>query len=92
MQNKLQKDASFRHESLQDADSIRELLEAVTNGLAKGKLSFSDGEGEIQMEPKGLLRLKLTANRQDNQQRVSIRISWQVEDKPQKKQKSLTVR
>ena len=92
MQNKVQKDTSFRHESLQDVDSIHALLDAVTNGLAKGKLNFSDGDGEIQMEPKGLLRLKLTAAQQDSQQRVTIRISWQVEDNTKKKQKSLTVR
>ena len=54
-------DASFRHESLQDQDSIRKLLEAITDGLAKGKMSFSDGDGEIVLEPDGLLRLKVTA-------------------------------
>jgi len=88
-------DASFRHESLQDQDSIRKLLEAITDGLAKGKMSFSDGDGdgdgEIVLEPEGLLRLKVTATRQDDLERVNIRVSWQPKDKPKKKQKTLSV-
>lgn len=83
---------SFRYESLQDKTSIHELLEAITNGIAKGKMTFSDGDGEIVMEPKGLLRLKLTATQQDELHRVNIRISWQPDDKPKKKKKPLTVR
>lgn len=83
---------SFRHESLQDKESIRDLLEAVTSGIAKGKMTFSDGGDEILMEPKGLLRLKLTATQQDDLHRVNIRISWQPDNMPKKKQKSLTVK
>ena len=92
MQKKTQQDVSFRHESLQGTDSIRDLLAAITDGIEKGKLSFSDGDGEILMEPKGLLRLKLTAARQDDLNRVNIRISWQSENRPKKKAKPLTVR
>ena len=91
MQKTSQADSSFRHESLQDQDSIRDLLEAITQGIAKGKLTFSDGDNELVMEPEGLLRLKVTATRQDELQRVNLRISWQAQDKPKKKQKTLTV-
>ena len=92
MQKTSQADSSFRHESLQDKDSIRDLLEAITQGIAKGKLTFSDGDNELVMEPEGLLRLKVTATRQDELQRVNLRISWQAQDKPKKKQKRLSVR
>lgn len=85
-------DSSFRYESLQDAQSIRDLLKAVMDGLDKGSLSFSDGDDAIEMQPKGLLRLKLSASQQDSQQRVNIRISWQVEDKPKKNGKPLVVK
>ena len=33
------------------------------------------------MEPEGLLNLKVTASQDETQNRVSIRISWQSEEK-----------
>ncbi|MES9882858.1 MAG: amphi-Trp domain-containing protein [Sedimenticola sp.] len=85
------RDTRFRHESLQDSDSIQQILKAITKGIAKGKLIFNDEEDEIVMEPEGLLRLKLAAIREEGRHRVNIRISWQVEDEMQKEQKSLSV-
>ena len=76
---------SFRHESLQDAKTIQEILKAITKGLAKGKLSFSDEDGEIVMEPEGLLNLKVTANQDESRHRLNIRITWQAEEKVQQK-------
>jgi amphi-Trp domain-containing protein len=73
-----QRKNSFRHDSLHDAETIRELLEALTKGLGKGRLTFRDDEGEIVMHPEGLLRLKLRASRDDNRNRVDVRISWQT--------------
>ena len=33
---------NFRHESLQDTESIQVLLKALTRGIGKGRLTFSD--------------------------------------------------
>lgn len=82
---------SFRHESLQDVKTIQELLKSITKGLAKGKLTFSDEDGEILMEPDGLLNLKVTATQDDGRNRVNIRITWQAEEKIKQK-KPLTVK
>ena len=82
---------SFRHESLQDVKTIQELLKSITKGLSKGKLTFSDEDGEISMEPDGLLNLKVTATQDDGRNRVNIRITWQAEEKIKQK-KPLTVR
>jgi amphi-Trp domain-containing protein len=81
----------FRHESLQDRDSIQQLLKAVTRGVAKGKLSFSDEDGEIAMEPKGLMRVKITADSEENRHRISLRINWLSEEEEPKKQRTLNV-
>jgi len=81
---------SFRHESLQDVKSIRQILESVTNGIAKGKVVFSDEDDEIVMQPEGLLQLRLKASQEENRRQINIRINWQVEDKPLRK-KSLSV-
>ncbi len=45
---------NFRHESLQDAKTIRDILQSITKGLANGKLTFSDEDGEITLQPEGL--------------------------------------
>ena len=77
--------SSFKHESLQDKESIQDILKAVTKGIAKGELVFGDDEGEIQLHPKGLLTLKVSARQEDSQNRVDIRIAWQSQDRQLKK-------
>ena len=81
----------FRHESLQDSASIKKILKAITNGLEKGKVVFSDEDDEIVMEPEGLLHLKLSATQDENRHRINLRITWQVEDEQVKKKKSISV-
>lgn len=76
---------NFRHESLQDAKTIQEILKAISKGIAKGRLSFSDEDGEIVMEPEGLLNLKVSANQDDLRHRLNIRITWQVDEKVKQK-------
>jgi len=72
---------SFRHESLQDQKTIAELLKAITKGIAKGKLTFSDEDGEIVLEPEGLLNLKVTAEQEEIRHRLNIRITWHPQEK-----------
>jgi len=81
----------FRHDSLQDKKSVSKILDAVTEGIAKGKLVFSDEDDKIIMKPDGLLELKITASQEDNRQRVNIRISWQEESKKKGSKKRLSV-
>lgn len=81
---------SFRHESLQDNKTIQEILKAITKGIGKGKVTLRDEAGEIVMEPEGLLHLKVTANQDETQNRLNVRITWQTEDKKQQK-KTLSV-
>ena len=83
---------SFRHESLQNRDSIRAILEALTRGIAKGKVSFSDDDDSICMAPDGLLNLKLIVSQEDNRNRINLRITWEDrQEKPLKKSR-LSVR
>ena len=83
---------SFRHQSLQDEKSIEDILHAISSGIAKGKITFSDEDEKIVMRPEGLLDLKVTATQEDNRNRFNIRISWQVDDSSEKKKKSLSVK
>ena len=83
---------NFRHQSLQDKKSIQDILKAITSGIAKGKVTFSDEDEKIIMRPEGLLDLKVTATQEENHNRFNIRISWQVDDSSEKKKKSLSVK
>ncbi len=81
---------SFRHESLQDSKTLQTILNAITEGLAKGKLKFSDEDDDIVFHPEGLMRLKLSAAQDGNRQSFNLKVSWELE-KGKKKNKTLTV-
>lgn len=82
---------NFRHDSLQDSQSIQGILKSISNGLAKGKITFTDEDDSIVMKPDGLLDLKVTATQESNKNRINIRISWQTDDDNEKKKKKLSV-
>jgi amphi-Trp domain-containing protein len=82
---------SFRHDSLQNRDSIRTILKALTDGLAEGKITFSDEDDSISMKPEGLLNLKLTASQEENRNRINIRISWVGRERQPPKKKRLAI-
>jgi len=81
----------FRHESLQDSKTIKNILKSITNGMGSGKLTFSDEDDTIVMNPEGLLHLKLTATQDENRHRINVRISWHVEEETKKQKKNLSV-
>ena len=83
--------SSFRHESLQDRKSIRAIMKALLDGIDKGKLSFSDADDEIVMQPQGLMNVRITASQEDNRNRVNLRITWQAETIEDRRRSSLTV-
>lgn len=72
----MKNDGEFRHESLQSRKTITTLLEAVTKGVGKGRLTLGDDENEITLEPDGLLTLRVRGNRNGSNCRLDIRITW----------------
>jgi len=74
-------DTRFKHESLQDKDTIADLLDALKNSIAKGKIVLEEDGGQLTLEPQGLLHLKISANQEDGQNRLNLRVSWQTENK-----------
>ena len=87
----LKRKSNFRHDSLQDKQSIQAILKAISNGLAKGKITFSDEDDSIVMKPEGLLDLKITATQEPAKNRISIRIAWRNKEDAKKKKKKLSV-
>jgi amphi-Trp domain-containing protein len=83
---------SFRHESLQNRDSIQAILKALTEGIAKGKVTVSDDDDSISMTPDGLLNLKLIVSQEDNRNRINLRITWDDQKEEALKKSRLSVR
>jgi len=75
---------TFKHESLQDQKSIQDMLKSISKAISKGELTFSDQNGEIKLEPAGLLNIKITAKKQEQEQRLELRISWKTDDNTDK--------
>jgi len=67
---------AFRHHSLQDADSIVDLLNALTDGLSRGKLKLGDDDSDIQLRPRGLLELSIEADREDGINTLNLQLRW----------------
>jgi len=86
-----QKNTQFRHQSLQDADSVQRILNAIADGLAKGKLRISDDDGELLLHPKGLLDVRLSAEQDEGRQRINLRVSWQAQEKKSDRKKALNI-
>lgn len=83
----LEQKKRFRHESLQDRQSIQELLQSLAKAISEGKLTFSDDEGQMVMHPEDLLNVKLVASENEVHKRIDLRISWYAEEEPMKKGK-----
>lgn len=70
------KSSQFRHESLQDSKAIVRYLDALSEGFEKGTLQFRDQEGEIVLEPSGMIRFEVTAARKSGRYSVALKLSW----------------
>jgi len=77
----MKNDTRFKHESLQDKDTIADLLDTLKTSIAKGKIVLEEDDHQLTLEPKGLLHLKISANQEDGQSRINLRVSWQDENK-----------
>ena len=71
---------TFSHLSLQDAKSIQPILKSIEKGIANGKITFSDEDGEIILKPEGLLRFKVSASESETKHQLKIKISWNIDD------------
>ena len=72
----------FKYEALLEADDVQDVLKALSKGLNKGKLSFSDDkEGTLNIEPKGLLKLKVTASDDEDSQQFEVKVRWEKHPK-----------
>ena len=81
---------AFCHESLQDRETIVDILSSLQQGMKNGTLEFSDETGEIRLKPSGLLNLTVKASSDSGHNVLDLRISWSGK-KPNKLKKELKI-
>ena len=74
----------FRHESLEDPESLARYLGAIMQGFSQRSLSISNRNGTIALEPHGLVHLEVRARRSRDAIRLSLDLSWKpgAEEEP----------
>ena len=66
----------FKHESLQDAKTIKALLTSLASGFSKGDMKLGDDKKEIVLKPDGLMNVRIRAEREDGTSKFSLSVSW----------------
>ncbi len=70
----------FRHESLEDRQSIAKYLNALSEAFANGNLTFGHNGQAIELEPRGLLKFDVKASRKRGAVKVTLRLNWQEDE------------
>lgn len=66
----------FKHESLQDAQSIVKYLDALGIGFSNGAIRFRSDEREFVLNPQGLVNLSLEAKRRQDEIKLNLKLKW----------------
>ena len=66
----------FRHDSLQDTESIVKYLDAIKEGFLQGHLRLANGDSPIELEPSGMLNFGIRAKRKDGRLKLTMKIGW----------------
>ena len=69
-------DESFTHESLEDMQSIARYLQAVLDGLQRGKIELEQNDTRVELKPHGLISFRVKAKRKGERSKLSIKLSW----------------
>jgi amphi-Trp domain-containing protein len=67
---------SFKHETVQDLESIVAYLDAVKEGLVAGKLVLASRGKELVLEPKGLVTFSVEARYKGDRRKLALHFAW----------------
>lgn len=70
----------FRHESVQDRNSIVRYLRAVTEGIEQGHLELGTADHMLTLAPEGLLELQVRAKRKGGRVKLALKLNWRERD------------
>jgi len=75
------KDGSFEYESLQDPQTIKELMTGILDGLEKGRIVLTSNGSEITMNPSNLLKISVKAKKKGETGKLELKMSWKESKK-----------
>jgi amphi-Trp domain-containing protein len=66
----------FKHESVEDKETLIKYLEAIQEGFHKGVLILGTENHEIDLIPQNLIKLTIYAKNGKEGSEISIKMSW----------------
>ena len=89
----MSKKRTFHHESLQEPNEVKKVLQALIQGLDNGSIKLNDGSGKIKLKPEGLLNLDVLAMKQSGFNKLCVKITWrdQCTSKDESNNESLNI-
>jgi len=75
------REGKFTYESVQDAGSLAEYLQALTDGFAKGSMHFSRKDLDLTLCPKGLIGFAVEAKGKDGRMKLALKFAWREDVK-----------
>jgi amphi-Trp domain-containing protein len=66
----------FDYEAVQDAQTIKDFLKALLDGVEKGKIVLSVDGSEIVLHPADLMMFAIKARKKTDACRLNIKLSW----------------
>lgn len=66
----------FEHESIEDSRSVSEFLRSLLEGMEKGRLTLAANGDQIVLNPSGLLKFAVTAEKKGTTGKISLKLSW----------------
>jgi amphi-Trp domain-containing protein len=72
----------FKHESLEDSDTIIKYLNALKEGFESGTLSFASDDQKLVVKPRGLINLDVEARRKGDEIKLHLKMRWTEDVRP----------
>lgn len=87
----MEKETRFKYESVQDAETLKRYLEAVTAGFAAGELRFASREGEVVLHPEGMIGFLVEAKSMGGRMKLHLKFSWREDGGEDQDNTGLTI-
>lgn len=66
----------FDYEAVQDAQTIKDFLKALLEGVEKGKIVLTAGDKEIVLHPADLMMFAIKASKKPDSCKLDIKLAW----------------
>lgn len=81
----------FKHESVEDRESIVKYLNALRDSFVSGTIHFGAQDKSIVLEPSKVIEMSVKAKRKSDRSRLSLSLEWKDEVQPKLEQSSLLI-